>query len=509
MDERTGLGAAAGGARWRAAIRLAVVAAGLAGVLVAAPVGAQDPAAGADAGAGTPSTTITIGESNTAGQRGELLTAFGVGPETPTLTVTLADTNRAMDGIFDTSGITSAYSSTALTCGVPGSGLVVTTRNITVVTPGLYAMALATAGIDDATLTVAAPPDAAAEGMTALAGVFATWDAGPCPSGATDPTRQRLALEELALTAEIGAALGTEGGVATATDLVLGAQREIVLGRLTDAGAVGAAVAAQEEAAAVAIPEAQRTRLVDLLTRLGQGQLAWGTFAAGWEIGRDAAGTAVTMTGAAVGGLAAADPTATASAPATATALPAPTPTPTPTAEAAGVGTVAQAPPPVAPAPYTVRGRVSETAGGRLGVVPDGATAALGFAIDGAARVTRAGTAATIGQVRAGDAVTLTIDGATRRAVVVAAEPPPAAGRTGLAKFWPLLLALLLLPLAVLAWLARRGRGRVLGYLVPAARRARPAATATTVGMAVRRVPVGAVFRGRWSRADRSGGGMP
>jgi uncharacterized protein YpuA (DUF1002 family) len=79
-------------------------------------------------------------------------------------TVTVDETARAMEGIFDTSGITSAYSSTALTCLDQGAGLEVATRNITVVPPALYAMALATAGIDDATLVVAAPADAPRRG---------------------------------------------------------------------------------------------------------------------------------------------------------------------------------------------------------------------------------------------------------------------------------------------------------------------------------------------------------
>ena len=104
--------------------------------------------------------TITIGESNAPDQVAELLTYFGSQAGDPIVPVTLADTQRAMEGLFDTSAITSAYSSTALTCRPPGAGLEVTTRNITVVTPGLYAMALAAAGIDDATLAVAAPDDA-------------------------------------------------------------------------------------------------------------------------------------------------------------------------------------------------------------------------------------------------------------------------------------------------------------------------------------------------------------
>ena len=198
----------------------------------------------------------------------ELLTYFGAQADEPFVSVTLEDTQRAMEGIFDTSDITSAYSSTALTCRPPGAGLEVTTRNITVVTPGLYAMALAAAGIDDASLAVAAPDDAPAEGMTALTGVFATWETGPCPSGTTDPSRQRLALEELALTVDIGLGLGTADAVRTAADLVLSIHQAIVVGRDTDRSAIAAVIAQQATAIGADLPATQRDRLVDLMTRL-------------------------------------------------------------------------------------------------------------------------------------------------------------------------------------------------------------------------------------------------
>jgi hypothetical protein len=112
------------------------------------PAAAQTPA----------TTTITIGESNSPAQVDELLAAFEATGDEPVTTVTVDETARAMEGIFDTSGITSAYSSTALTCLDQGAGLEVATRNITVVPPALYAMALATAGIDDATWSWRPPP---------------------------------------------------------------------------------------------------------------------------------------------------------------------------------------------------------------------------------------------------------------------------------------------------------------------------------------------------------------
>ncbi|MBA3413709.1 MAG: DUF1002 domain-containing protein, partial [Chloroflexia bacterium] len=232
----------------------------------------------------TAPTSITIGESNSPAQVEELLAVFEARGDEPVATVTVDDTARAMAGIFDTSGITSAYSSTALTCRDQGAGLEVATRNITVVVPAMYAMALATAGIDDATLVVAAPAAAPAEGMTALTGIFATAEGGTCTSAAGDPDRRRLALEELTLTAEIAA----DDATAAAT-VVLGVQQAVVSGRQTDPAAIEATVAAQEDAVGIAIPAEQRAKLIDLMTRLASADLDWGSFAAGWTLDRDQA----------------------------------------------------------------------------------------------------------------------------------------------------------------------------------------------------------------------------
>ena len=103
--------------------------------------------------------TITLGESLNDDQRQELLDYFEADSDVDTIeTVTNADTVDAMQGIYDMAGITTAFSSTALECRELGDGLDVTTRNIQTVTPAIYAMALVTAGIGDATLVVAAPP---------------------------------------------------------------------------------------------------------------------------------------------------------------------------------------------------------------------------------------------------------------------------------------------------------------------------------------------------------------
>jgi uncharacterized protein YpuA (DUF1002 family) len=457
-----------------------------------------------------PDRVITIGESNTPEQREQLLDIFNADENDRVITITVEQTADAMEGIFDLSGIDTAYSSTALTCRDLGEGLQVTTRNIQQITPGLYAMALVTAGIGDADLMVAAPDGlGAVRGQTALAGVFATWDIAPCESGNTSAARQRLALEQLTLTAEIGDLVA--GGVPAATALVLEMQRQIVINNITERDSIEDILAEQEQALGVTVPAPQRDELLDLMTRLAQADINWSTFASGWTIDTNADNTQITMRGEGIAILHA-QQTATAEAAAlltataevqqalTATAQAGAAMTATARARAARAATAeadalltataqahaaqtatanalgteaaiaaqatldaqatidaaaaltatAAAIPtatPIPPEEFT--GEVVSNEGTRLVVQPAGTAAAMTFPVDPQASITRAGESAAIEAIDEGDTVQLTVDGSSRMITALSATPAPPERnfpRTGLA------ILLLVLGLIGLAW---------------------------------------------------------
>lgn len=423
----------------------------------AAPVGAE------------PWRVIAIGESNDEAQQAELLAFFEAGADDKLATVTVAETLAAMEGIFDLEGVDTAYSSTALTCREPGAGLDVTTRNIEVVSPELYALALVTAGIEDAELAVAAPDDAPALGMTALTGVFATMDGAPC--GPTDPDseRQRLALEGLALAAELGQAREDEGGRAGTAEVVLETQRAVVARSLTEAPAIEEVVAGQEAAAGIELAPDERAALVGLMSRLGEARLDWGGFEGGWTTDRDADGSRVAMVGSraavaiGVGGAARQDTTPEGTATATATSaatatmrrvstpeagLPAASPVATPAASPSAspvalAGSIGQAGPP----DETIAGTVVERrdGGGFLVEEADGERRAYADA-SGEAVVTRSGTVARLADVQPGDAIRMSVDGSTGEIRRLDATPVATEERGVLQRFgWlsvPLLIAL-------------------------------------------------------------------
>ena len=137
---------------------------------------------------------ITLGVDLMPEQRQALLQRFGAREGTDKiLTIETPEMRAAMQDIIPVPEGYTSVSSTSLACGAAGSGLRVTTENITRVTAGMYAGALLTAGIGDADFTVAAPSDAQAEGMTALTGVFKGFEGGACGRGEIEPARRELA----------------------------------------------------------------------------------------------------------------------------------------------------------------------------------------------------------------------------------------------------------------------------------------------------------------------------
>ena len=437
--------------------------------------------------------TITIGESNSTEQRQQLLEYFKATGDDEVITVTAEDTAEAMAGIFDMSGITTAFSSTALSCRDLGDGLDVTTKNIETVTPGLYAMALVTAGIGDAELVVAAPDGiTGVQGMTALTGVFETWEIAPCDSGSTSEARQRLALEELTLTAQIGIgfqAAGMADGVQQATDIVLQSQQTMVTEDLTTKVDIAAAITAQESAQGLTIPADQKAELVDLMTRLAAEDIDWSTFAAGWSIERNDDNTRITMTGDGIAvrnaqasataqagaamtatAQAGANMTATAQAGAnmTATAQAALTATAqaaaarqatadaqataqanalatqqaaaalTATAAAQPTATAVPSPTPTpTPPPVAVSGKIVADGDGNVVVAPDGSAGEpVTYPVDPAAAITRGAKPVELAALAKGDAVRLTVDGVTGSVTVLDAQAAPLGILDRLAEMW-------------------------------------------------------------------------
>ena len=154
-------------------------------------------------------------EEQTAG----VYAAFGVERGSVTeLTVTNADEREYLDGLVD-NGVLGTH---AISCAYvellpEGSGLEVTAENVNWCTPEMYVSALATAGITDARVKVAAP--FAVSGTAALTGVYLAYE--DITGEELSEEAKRVSSQELTVTASLSDSIGSLGSVEIINELKL------------------------------------------------------------------------------------------------------------------------------------------------------------------------------------------------------------------------------------------------------------------------------------------------
>ena len=171
--------------------------------------------AAADGGTARAVIGADLNEEQTAG----VYAAFGVERGSVTeLTVTNADEREYLDGLVD-SGVLGTH---AISCAYvellpEGSGLEVTAENVNWCTPEMYVSALATAGITDARVKVAAP--FAVSGTAALTGVYLAYE--DITGEALSEEAKRVSSQELTVTASLSDSIGSLGSVEIINELKL------------------------------------------------------------------------------------------------------------------------------------------------------------------------------------------------------------------------------------------------------------------------------------------------
>jgi hypothetical protein len=115
--------------------------------------------------------------------------------------------------------------------------------------------------------------------MTAMTGVFKTWDLTSCSGSGSDPLRRQRALEQLALITEIGQ---ESGAVRQTTLVVLDAQQAIIGTQVTTAQ-LDVIVASRSKAAGVDLRDKDQAAIVAFLADLSGAGFDWGEFTGGWS----------------------------------------------------------------------------------------------------------------------------------------------------------------------------------------------------------------------------------
>lgn len=178
--------------------------------------------------------------------------------------VTNAEEHQYLDKLVDPSAIgTKSLSSVVVYEAPKGSGLNITTKNITFCTEGMYRNACATAGIQDATIVVAGPSNIS--GTAALVGIFKAYQE---MSGKTiDVQTINGALSELVVTGNIEGALSNVDPE-TVEQLLAYLKQYMAENNLHDKASIGTAVDQAAKDYNVTLSDSEKTQIVDLLMTL-------------------------------------------------------------------------------------------------------------------------------------------------------------------------------------------------------------------------------------------------
>ena len=173
------------------------------------------PALAVDAG----EARAVIGANLTDEQIADVYKNFGISRGDVTeLRVTNADERKYLSGYVDDSVIgTNSISCVYIEVLDEGEGLDVTTSNINWCTSQMYVSALATAGITDAKIIVAAPFEVS--GTAALTGVYTAYE--DITGEKLDETAKLVSTQELTLTAELADKIGSYDSVEIVNELKL------------------------------------------------------------------------------------------------------------------------------------------------------------------------------------------------------------------------------------------------------------------------------------------------
>jgi len=345
------------------------------------------------------STVAVLGADMTAPQRDEVRGILGVDGGTLQLTETLADEEAQAQGLIPPELLLDQATSSVLFRPEPrGSGLTVSVNPaITLDTPRTYGNALLTAGVTDASVTVAAPTGLHAPvlGTTALLGLLR---AAQAACGSISQERQNLAIREVVLTSQLAQQVGRDA----APILLTATKANAVEGRSTDPAALGSVLSRVSTVKGIRVPPFLEPATVAFLASL----VSSGTYtrvAAGTPLIRPAGehGIHVSLSG-------------------QGTAPPPAHP---------GLGTPLSSQPTQRPKPAstTTTERGTFVSGGATGIRVQQSNGPFNYPIGPGLGVTRNGETSSLGALKKGDNVSITLNGSGATTFIVAQSPaaPP------------------------------------------------------------------------------------
>lgn len=241
--------------RWMAILLACIMA-------VALPVTAY----GASDNKNTDTPYVALGADLNQEERATVLRLLGISEEDlnnyTVTTVTNADEHEYLDSYLSSSIIGSrALSSVMVEGTAEGSGINVTTSNITYCTPGMYENALATAGIENADIKVAGPFNIS--GTAALVGAIKAYE--NMTGEEVKKENADTATNELVVTGQVAENVGDQE---KAEQLIGAVKGEVVEGNATTTEEIGNVVDQAAQEMEVNLSEEDRQAIIDLMKKI-------------------------------------------------------------------------------------------------------------------------------------------------------------------------------------------------------------------------------------------------
>lgn len=241
--------------RWMAILLTCIMA-------VALPVTAY----GASDNKNTDTPYVALGADLNQEERATVLRLLGISEEGlnnyTVTTVTNADEHEYLDSYLSSSIIGSrALSSVMVEGTAEGSGINVTTSNITYCTPGMYENALATAGIENADIKVAGPFNIS--GTAALVGAIKAYE--NMTGEEVKKENADTATNELVVTGQVAENVGDQE---KAEQLIGAVKGEVVEGNATTTEEIGNVVDQAAQEMEVNLSEEDRQAIIDLMKKI-------------------------------------------------------------------------------------------------------------------------------------------------------------------------------------------------------------------------------------------------
>lgn len=217
---------------------------------------------------------LALGADLTQEQQSVVLGLMGISPQDLTKYDVVYVTNdmehQYLDAYLPASTIgTRALSSVLIMEGKKGSGIQISTKNISYCTVGMYKNALATAGLEDAEIIVAGPFPLS--GTAALIGALQAYS-----KMTGDEIKEEsldTAMNELVVTGELADAVG--GDAAQAEEFMAYVKQEVVKGGLDDEKSINEAIEKACEEFDVTLTESQKQQLLGVMKKISDLDLDW------------------------------------------------------------------------------------------------------------------------------------------------------------------------------------------------------------------------------------------